>query len=185
MKFFSQIDRILIVSLHDILLALQKFHFPQLQKNFVFFQLAQAKALITLFSLQQTCLFNQLMSDQQRRYHFRLHSIGAEFEPRQVHVANKNCDWYHGDDNGPTIRDGAQSARRPTNDVQGIKEEGSTQTRVGHDRNPEIHYGVFQVYLSGPIGYNHNETPRLLDQLGCHQARTCKRKKERKLLKNI
>ena len=37
MKFFSQIDRILIVSLHDILLALQKFHFPQLQKNFVFF----------------------------------------------------------------------------------------------------------------------------------------------------
>ena len=176
MKFFSQIDRILIVSLHDILLALQKFHFPQLQKNFVFFQLAQAKALITLFSLQQTCLFNQLMSDQQRRYHFRLHSIGAEFEPRQVHVANKNCDWYHGDDNGPTIRDGVQSARRLTYDVQGIKEEGSTQTHVGHGRNPEIHYGVFQVHLSGPIGYNHNETPRLLDQLGCHQARTYKKK---------
>ena len=35
MKFFSQIDRILIVSLHDILLALQKFHFHNF-KNFVF-----------------------------------------------------------------------------------------------------------------------------------------------------
>ena len=158
--------------------------FCQLSKNFIFhnfkkalfFQLAYAKALITLFSLQQTCLFNQLMFHQQRRYHFRLHSIDAEFEPRPVHVANKNYDWQHGDDNGPTIRDGAQSARRLMYDVQGIKEEGSTQTHVGHGRNPEIHYGVFQVHLYGPIGYNHNETPRLFDQLGCHQARTCENK---------
>ena len=51
MKFFSQIDRILIVSLHDILLALQKFHFPQLQKSFVFLARVCESSYNTFFTV--------------------------------------------------------------------------------------------------------------------------------------
>jgi len=50
MKFFSQIDLILIVSLHDILLALQKFHFPQLQKDFVFLACVGESSYNTFFT---------------------------------------------------------------------------------------------------------------------------------------
>ena len=110
---------------------------------------------------------------QQQQYHFRLHSIGGEFEPRHV---DKNDDWQHGDDNDPTIRDGVLNALRSKYDEQDTVEEGSTWTHGGHVQNPEIHYGVCQVCLFGPNGCNHNETPHLLDQLYCHQARTCQKK---------
>ena len=68
------------------------------------------------------------------------------------------------------------NALRSKYDEQDTVEEGSTWTHGGHVQNPEIHYGVCQVCLFGPNGCNHNETPHLLDQLYCHQARTCQKK---------